>query len=154
VRWNRPHKVSVNFDMRFNDRAPRGWGWLKQSGLNVYVQGQSGRAYTRVFGPTSTQSTEPYSRNGLFQITTDVKMNHFFRFGGQRLDLGLAGLNVFNNRIINRVDRVTGGGRIWGVGEYDPTVFDVNDFVKTSVVDDPSNYGPRAQWRVSLDYDF
>jgi outer membrane receptor for ferrienterochelin and colicin len=155
MRWNRPHKVSVNFDMRFNERAPRAWGWLKQSGLNVYLQGQSGRAYTPVFGPTSNQAAEQNSRNGLFQITTDLKLNHFFRFGGQRLDLGLAGLNVFNNRIINRVDGVTGGGRVWGVGEYDPRVFNnLTDYVKESQVDDPSNYGPRARWRVTLDYDF
>jgi outer membrane receptor protein involved in Fe transport len=155
VRWNRPHKVSANFDLRFIDRAPQGWEWLKQTGLNLYIQGQSGRAYTQVFGPTSTQAAEPFSRNGLFQITTDVKINHYVRFGGQRLDLGLAGLNVFNNRIINRVDAVTGRGRVWGVGQYDPSVFpDVNAFVKTSDVDDPSNYGPPAQWRVSLDYDF
>jgi hypothetical protein len=155
VRWNRPHKVSVNFDLRFNERAPGGWGWLKQSGLNLYVQGQSGRAYTQVFGPTSVQAAVPYSKNGLFQITTDIKLNHFFRFGGQRLDLGLAGLNIFNNRLINRVDGVTGKGRVWGVGEYDPAVFpDLTDYVKESLVDDPSNYGPAAQWRFSLDYDF
>jgi hypothetical protein len=154
VRWNRPHKVSINFDMRFNDRAPSGWGWLKQSGLNLYIQGQSGRAYTQVFGPTSVQAAVPYSKNGLFQITTDIKLNHFFRLGGQRLDLGLAGLNVFNNRLINRVDGVTGRGRVWGVGEFDPTVFDVNEYTQESLVDDPSNYGPAAQWRASLDYDF
>jgi hypothetical protein len=147
--------VAVNFDMRFNDRAPQGWGWLKQAGLNVYVQGQSGRAYTQVFGPTSTQAAEPYSRNGKFQVTTDVKLNRFFRFGGQRIDLGIAGLNVFRNRIINRVDRVTGRGRVWGEGEYDPSVFpDLTEFVKTAEVDDPSNYGPPAQWRLTLDYDF
>ena len=154
VRWNRPHKVSANFDLRFSDRAPQGWGWLKQSGLNVYVQGQSGRAYTQVFGPTSTQAAEPFSRNGLFQITADIKLNHYLQFGGQRIDLGIAGLNVFGNRIINRVDRVTGRGRVWGEGEYDRAVFDVNEFVKVSQVDDPSNYGPPAQWRVTLDYDF
>jgi carboxypeptidase family protein/TonB-dependent receptor-like protein/outer membrane beta-barrel protein len=155
VQWNRPHKVSANFDMRFSDRTPHGWSWLKQSGMNVYIQGQSGRAYTQQFGPTSTQAAEPFSRNGPFQIATDVKLNHYIRFGGQRIDLGIAGLNVFGARIVNRVDPVTGKGRVWGAGRYDPNVFpDVNAFVKTSDIDDPSNYGPGAQWRVSLDYDF
>ena len=45
-------------------------------------------------------------------------------------------------------------GRVWGVGEFDPAVFDVNDYVKQSQVDDPSNYGPPAQWRFQLDFDF
>ncbi len=154
VRWNRPHKVTANFDLRFIERAPRGWEWLKQSGINLYVQGSSGRAYTPVFGPASTQSAEPYSRNGPFQVTADIKVNHFFRFGGKRVDLSLAGLNVFGTPVVNRVDRVTGQGRVWGVGEYDPSVFDVTEFTKTSQVDDPSNYGPPAQWRFILDYDF
>ena len=155
VQWNRPHKLSANFDMRFSDRTPHGWSWLKQTGMNVYIQGQSGRAYTQQFGPNSTQAAEPFSRNGPFQITTDVKFNHYVRFGGQKIDLGIAGLNVFGNRIVNRVDPVTGRGRVWGVGRYDPNVFpDVNAFVKTSDIDDPSNYGPGARWRVSLDYDF
>lgn len=154
VRWNRPHKVTANFDLRFNDKAPDGWTWLKQSGVNVYVQGSSGRAYTPVFGPASTQTAEPFSRNGPFQVTADVKVNHFFRFGETRMDLSLAGLNVFGTRLINRVDRVTGKGRVWGVGEYDPSVFDVTEYTKNAEVDDPSNYGPPAQWRIALDYDF
>ena len=154
VRWNRPHKVTVNFDLRFDERTPERLGWLKQAGLNLYVQGTSGRAYTPVFGPTSNQSAEPYSKNGPFQVTADVRLNRYVRFAGQRLDLSVAGLNVFGTRIVNRVDRVTGKGRVWGVGEYDPAVFNVNDYTRVAEVDDPSNYGPPAQWRITLDYDF
>ena len=154
VRWNRPHKVTANFDLRFSERWPEGWSWLRQSGINVYVQGSSGRAYTPVFGPTSNQSAEPYSRNGPFQVTTDVRVNRFFRVAGQRLDISVAGLNIFGTRVINRVDRVTGRGRVWGVGEYDPSVFPVTNFTRTAEVDDPSNFGPPAQWRIALDYDF
>jgi hypothetical protein len=78
------------------------------------------------------------------------------RLGSRRIDFSVAGTNIFNNYVINRVDRVTGHGRVWGYGEYDPfnPVFGANDFVRTSEVDDPSNYGPGAQWRFSLDYDF
>ena len=118
------------------------------------MQGYSGRAYTQVFSPTSTQSAEPYSKNGPFQVTTDVRLNRFFRLGGQRLDFSIAGLNIFGTRVVNRVDRVTGEGRVWGVGEYDPNVFDVNEYTKVSEVDDQSNYGPPAQWRFQLDFDF
>lgn len=154
VRWNRPHKVTANVDLRFTEKAPDGWSWLKGSGFNLYVQGSSGRAYTPVFGPASTQSAEPYSRNGPFQVTADVRLNRAFRLRGTRMDLSLAGLNVFGTRIVNRVDGLTGQGRVWGVGEYDPAVFDVNEYTKEAYVDDPSNYGPQAQWRIALDYDF
>jgi hypothetical protein len=154
VRWNRPHKLTFNFDLRFDRAQPEGWGWLKDTGLNLYVQGYSGRAYTplNVF---ATQAAEPNSKNGPFQVTTDIKLNRSFRFGGRRIDLSLAGTNVFDNHIIYRIDRVTGRGREWGVGEYDPALFPrINDYTRTSEVDDPSNYGPGAQWRLALDVDF
>jgi hypothetical protein len=138
--------------VRYDTQAP--WAWLKQSGVNVYLQGQSGRAYTPI-DLNSSVAAEPFSKNALFQTTCDVKVNHFLRIGGQRLDLSLAGINVFGNRIIYRVDQVTGRGRVWGVGQYDPTNFpDVNDYTKVSEVDDPSNYGPPATWRFAIDYDF
>jgi hypothetical protein len=154
VRWNRPHKVTANFDLRFREKTPDGWGWLNQTGFNVYVQGTSGRAYTPSFGPASNQSAEPFSRNGPFQVTADIRLNRTIRIGGTRMDLSLAGLNVTGTRVVNRVDAVTGQGRVWGQGEYDPNVFDVNEYTRVSQVDDPSNYGPPAQWRIALDYDF
>ena len=68
----------------------------------------------------------------------------------------MAGNNVFSNRIINRIDPVTGKGRLWGRGSYDPAFPDsrTDPYTRQSEVDDPSNYGPGAQWRLSLDYDF
>ncbi len=153
VRWNRPHKVSASVDVRFDDKGPR---FVKQTGFNLFVQGTSGRAFTpatNAFG----QSAEPYSKNAPFQVTADLKVNRWFRMGGRRLDLSLAGTNVFNNFLINRVDRQTGEGRIAGVGEYSRDQY-VSDsawrYALQSQVDDPSNYGPGAQWRMSLDYDF
>ena len=154
VRWNRPHKVAVNFDLRFdrNDVSP----WIRHSGLNVFVQGLSGRAYTPL-NPLSDQAAEPNSKNGPFQTTTDVRVNRWFFVGGRKFDLSLWGSNIFNDHLVNRVDRVTGQGRVWGVGEYDPVLFPAtkdNQYVKESEVDDPSNYGPGAAWRITLDYDF
>jgi hypothetical protein len=155
VSWNRPHKVTASLDLRFHDKAPNGLGWLKNSGLNWYVQGQSGRAYTPIFGPASTQVAEPNSKNGPFQVLVDVKANHAVRLWGRRVDFGVAGRNIFNNPIVNRIDRVTGQGRAWGVGEYDAEAgYNVTEYTRISEVDDPSNYGPKAQWRVSLDVDF
>jgi hypothetical protein len=142
-------------DLRFDEAAPR--TWLKQSGLNVFIQGISGRAYTPA-SLTSAVAGETNSKNGPFQITTDFRFNHYFRFGDRKLDFSLNGTNIFNNRILNRVDRVTGGPRTRGVGEYDPSrpgELLIND-PKTLVnlIDDPSNLGPGAQYRLSLDYDF
>jgi hypothetical protein len=141
-------------DLRYEDRGPERFPWLRHSGLNLYVQGQSGRAYTPI-NLYSTQAATPYSKNAKFQVTTDMRLNHWFRWAGHRMDLSLAGLNIFNNKLIYRVDRVTGAGRVWGKGEYDPRLFPhVNDYTYISEILDPSNYGPTAQYRVSLDYDF
>jgi outer membrane receptor protein involved in Fe transport len=155
VRWNRPHKLAANFDLRFDEAAPERWGFLRNMGFNVYVQGQSGRAYTPVT-LNSTQAAEPNSKNGLFQMTTDFRVNRWFKLASKRLDLSLAGTNVFNNYIINRVDPMTGHGRIWGEGSYDyrNPQLTVDEYTRVSEVLDPSNYGPGAQWRLSLDYDF
>ena len=164
VAWNRPHKLSASFDLRFDDRAPTGLGWLRRSGLNLYVQGHSGHAYTPIYVSqgqvASSQGATPYSENAPFQITTDMRLNHYFRWAGHRLDLSLAGLNVFGTRVIYRVDPVTGEGRVWGQGTYDPSLYpDLRNprtawYTYVSQISDPSNYGPGAQYRLSLDYDF
>lgn len=154
VRWNRPHKLSVNFDARWDDDAP--FGWMKRTGVNVFVTGTSGRAFTPATRDFE-QSAEPYSKNAPFQITTDLRVNRGFRFAGRKIDLSVAGTNIFNNYLINRVDRQTGKGRIEGVGEYARSEYLNNSayqYALQSEVDDPSNYGPGAQWRMQLDYDF
>lgn len=155
VRWNRPHKVTASFDLRFDREAPAGWRWLKQCGLNVFMQGQSGRAYTPLDPTGLITIGEPNSLNAPMQITTDLKLNRWFGLFGRRMDVSLQGTNVFNNRLIYRVDQISGKGFVWGEGEFDPRhVSNLNDYTRISQVDDPSNYGPGAQWRLSLDVDF
>ena len=156
VDWNRPHKLSADFDLRFEDTTPERWEFLKHFGLNVYIQGVSGRAYTPS-NPLSEQAAEPNSKNAPFQLTTDLRLNRSFGTGRRRFDLSLLGTNIFDNHIINRVDPVTGLGRVWGAGSYDPALFpgvENNTYIRQSQVDDPSNYGPGAEWRLQLDYDF
>ena len=154
VSWNRPHKLSISFDARFDDAAPERWGFLKHSGLNLFVQGQSGRAYSPL-STTNAAGGAPYSGNAPVQFTTDMRINHYFRMGARKLDFSVTGQNIFNAHIINVVDPVTGQGLVYGVGRYDPRSFpDVNDYVRVSTVDNPSNYGPGAQWRAQMDYDF
>jgi outer membrane receptor protein involved in Fe transport len=155
VSWNRPQKLSVSLDTRFDEAAPSGLGWMKKMGLNVYIQGLSGRAYTPYDITNQNPIGRPYSRNAPFQITTDFKLNRWFLMSGRRLDLSFQGTNIFNNHLINEVDRITGKGYVWGVGMFDPAhVHGLNDYVKTGTVDNPSNYGPGAQWRLQLDVDF
>jgi outer membrane receptor protein involved in Fe transport len=154
VSWNRPHKLAVVFDARFDKTAP--WSWARHSGLNLYIQGNSGRSYTPQ-NPLTDQAGEPNSKNGPFQITTDIRLNRSLFMFSRRLDVSVVGVNIFSNRLISRVDPVTGRGRVWGEGLYDPVLFPLtrgNNYLKQSAVDDPSNYGDGVQWRFSLDYDF
>ncbi len=159
--WNRPHQLFANLDLRFDDEVPRGLAWVRHSGLNVIVQARSGRPYTPMTAVDGrlVQIGESNSKNAPVQFTTDVKVNHVFHVMGQRIDLGVQGTNIFNNYIINRVDPVTGRGRVWGVGAYSPDATKgLNPqqlaYLRAYQVDDPSNYGPGAQWRLSVDYDF
>ncbi len=157
VSWNRPHKLAVIFDARFDKTAP--WSWVRNSGLNLYIQGYSGRSYTPQ-DTLTTQAGEPNSKNGPFQITTDLRMNRSLHMFSKRLDLSVVGINIFSNRLISRIDPMTGRGRVWGVGSYNPQNpgFPQDPvsvaYLKQSTTDDPSNYGDGVQWRFSLDYDF
>jgi hypothetical protein len=157
VSWNRPHKLAVIFDARFDKTAPR--SWMRHSGLNLYIQGYSGRSYTPQ-DTLSTQAGEPNSKNGPFQITTDIRWNRSLFMFSRRLEISVVGVNVFSNLRINRIDPMTGRGRVWGVGSYNPQNpgFPTDPvsiaWLKQSTVDDPSNYGDGRQWRFSLDYDF
>ncbi len=164
VSWNRPHKLGLNFDLRFDNRAPTSLWWLKRSGLNLYVEGESGHAYTPIFVSqgqvASSQGATPYSKNAPFQVTADMRLNHYFNWGGRRLDVSLTGLNVFGTKLIYLVDPVTGQGYVWGKGSFDPNLYpDLRDpataqYAYVSRIMNPSNYGPGAQYRLSLDYDF
>jgi hypothetical protein len=157
VSWNRPHKLAVVLDARFDKTVSR--SWLRYSGLNLYIQGYSGRAYTPQ-NLLTTQAGEPNSKNGPFQITTDMRLNRSLHMFSRRLEVSVVGVNIFSTHLISRIDPVTGRGRVWGVGSYDPLNpgFPTDPaailYLKQGSVDDPSNYGDGVQWRFSLDYDF
>jgi hypothetical protein len=154
VRWNRPSKLTANIDIRFDDKAPEHFGWAHHMGINLFIQGQSGRSYTPLDIHAVNPVGLPNSRNAPTQFTCDLKLNRWFKLADRRFDVSLAATNVFANHLYNRVDAITGRGRVWGQGEYDPTqVSGLNDFTRVSQVDDPSNYGPGAQWRLQLDVD-
>ncbi len=92
-------------------------------------------------------------------MTTDLRANRWFMIGTQKIDVSLSALNIFNTHVINRVDGITGLGRVWGVGEYSPSYLgplkpSEVEYARDGQVNDPSNYGPGAQWRLQLDYDF
>jgi outer membrane receptor protein involved in Fe transport len=155
VRWNRPHKLAASLDVRFDNDPPAGLGWIRHTGFNLYLQGQSGRSYTPV-NELGITTGEPNSENAPVQVTADFKVNRRIQFAGRRLDVALAGTNVFNNRLVNRVDPLTGRGRVPGAGSYDGSnpKLNVTNRLLVSQAYDPSNYGPGSQWRLTLDYDF
>ena len=161
VSWNRPHQLFANLDVRFDDEAPGGFGWARHSGLNMVVSGRSGRPYTpaAIVDGVSTQIGESNSKNAPVQITTNLKLNHYFRLAGHKVDIGVQGTNVFNNYLFNKLDPVTGKNPRWGVGSYSPEALaglsrQELDYLKISQIDNPSNLGPGAEWRVTFDYDF
>jgi hypothetical protein len=156
VRWNRPHKISGSFDLRFDKETPAALKFMKQTGLNMFVQGQSGRAYTPYDRTGDFAVGEPNSANAPVQITTDMRLNRWFKVGTRRFDISLQGVNIFSNRLIYRVDPITGRGYVWGQGSFDPDYVTrtLNDYVLVSSIGDPSNYGSGAQWRMTLDVDF
>ncbi len=152
VRWNRPMKFTGSFDIRWDEKAPRHWGILRRTGINLFAQAQSGRTYTPVSLLTRQVSALPNSGNAPTQFTLDLKLNRYFKVGTRRFDLSVQGTNVFKNLAINQVDPLTGQGPVWGDGVYDPRFFSVNNFSRVSSVDNPSNYGG-TQWRAQLDVD-
>ena len=154
--WNRPHKLTANLDIRFDKDAPRKWAFLlKQTGINVFVTGQSGRSYTPMDIHDDHAIGLPNSKNAPVQFTTDLKISRWFKVRDRRFDISVQGNNIFNNYLIYRVDPVTGKGYVWGAGQFDPRqVRGVDDYARISKVDDPSNYSAGAQWRAQLDVDF
>jgi hypothetical protein len=153
VSWNRPHKLTGNFDLRFDNDAPRSLPFLRHAGMNVFVQGQSGRAYTPKDAYNINPTGLPYSQNAPLQFTADLKVNRWFKLMDRRFDLSLQGTNVFGNRLIYRVDPITGKGYEWGKGLFDASRFDLTPNYIMGTLDDPSNYGAAAQWRLQLDVD-
>jgi outer membrane receptor protein involved in Fe transport len=154
VTWNRPLKLSGNFDVRWDDKAPQHWAVLDKVGINVYAQAESGRTYTPIAAGSGDPVGLPNSLNAPAQFTVDLKLNRWFRVGDRRFDLSVAGTNIFNNDAINVVDPFSGQGVSWGDGHYDPRYFTgFNNFTKVGSVDNPSNYGS-SMWRAQLDVDF
>jgi hypothetical protein len=93
--------------------------WAKRSGLNVYVQGQSGRSYTPKDINNLNPIGLPNSKNAPMQTTCDVKINRWFLLGTRRFDISVQGLNIFNNYLYNRVDAITGSAAS-GAGRIRP----------------------------------
>jgi outer membrane receptor for ferrienterochelin and colicin len=157
VYWNRPHKATLNFDLRFDQRTPKHWEWLKNSGINVYVLGQSGRAYTPS-SLTSVQAAKPYSGNGPFAITVDTRLNKEIRLSGQKVNLAFYGVNLFDNRVARRIDPFTGEGYKLGKGLFRPSELPTDpaalQYLIDSRISNPSNYDDGRSWRMSVDYDF
>ena len=110
---------------------------------------QSGRAYTPE--DTVDNATGPiYSKNAAPEAVVNLRLDQGFVFGGRRFTVSLLGENIFNTRVLKRVDPNTGKAPAEGAGQYKhPTEFDRN-----AVLRNPGNFGPPVRWRIGLDYDF
>ena len=86
VSWNRPHKLSASFDLRFDRRTPGGLGWAKNMGMNLFIEGQSGRPYTPV-DERGVAVGSPNSGNAPVQFLTDMRIDRVFNSGGRRFTL-------------------------------------------------------------------
>ena len=161
--WNRPHRAKANIEFRvdadqpapklFGLQLPRDWG------VNVFAQGQSGRAYTPQVVEGTTVA-KPYSENSPFQVLFDLRLNKAFRFGRQRLNLTLTGNNIFGTEVPRRIDPITGRGYEDGEGLFSPEELaklgseESRDYRRISLLENPSSYLEGATWRIGFEYDF
>jgi outer membrane receptor protein involved in Fe transport len=153
VSWNRPHKLTASLDVRYDKDGPRWLPLLRQTGMNWFVQGESGRAYTPKDVTGQNNVGLPYALNAPFQVTTDLKVDRWFLLMGRRCDISLQGNNIFGTEVIYRVDPITGRGYVAGAGMFDPAYNVLTPNYITGTLDDPSNYGGGASWRLQLDVD-
>jgi len=73
---------------------------------------------------------------------------------GRRFDLSLQGNNIFGTEVIYRIDPITGVGYKAGAGLFDPA--NIHNLTPNTIIgtlDDPSNYGGGAAWRLQFDVD-
>jgi outer membrane receptor protein involved in Fe transport len=151
--WNRPHKLTLNLDFRVPAAGDRpklfGVTLPREFGANLFLQAQSGRAYT----PTDVDGNATgriFSKNAAPELLVNLRFNKDFKIGSQRLTASLVGENVLDWKIVRRVDSSTGDAPKAGVGQFQqPTEFEIN-----GTLNNPSLYGPPARWRLGLDYDF
>lgn len=176
VEWNRPHKISASFDIRFEKNPPERMKWLRETSLRLYVNGQSGRAYTPRDTSNNFDLGPVNSKNGPFQVTSDLTVSRAFRVFGRKTELSVRGNNIFGSRLVYNIDPITGKGYRFGDGlfapgyilrrfplpsptdaEYETKLAERENNVSKYLIgtlNDPSNYGSSAQWRAQIDVDF
>ena len=161
--WNRPHRAKANIEFRvdgdqpapklFGLQLPRDWG------INLYAEGQSGRAYTPQVEEGETVA-KPYSENAPFNVLFDLRLNKAFRFGRQRLNFTITGNNIFGTKVPRRIDPITGRGYEDGEGLFSPEELaklgseESREYRRISLLENPSSYLQGATWRFGFEYDF
>jgi outer membrane receptor protein involved in Fe transport len=152
--WNRPHKITGNFDFRVPStgdrprvlgvRVPNGFGF------NLFGTVQSGKAYTPQ-DVDGNATGRVYSKNGPIEAVFNVRLNQEIGVGGSRkLNFYLIGENILDWKVVRRVDPSTGEAPEAGAGQYlNPTPFDIN-----AVLTNPAYYGTPLRIRLGVDYDF
>ena len=117
--FDQRHKVSANFDLRFDKGQGPSWGatkFLENAGLNILVNAASGTPYTPTtiynevtLAAVATQPIGPLnSRYGPWTIQVDAKLNKTVSASGLDVDFYLWVLNLFDRDNVNTV--YTGSG--------------------------------------------
>jgi len=117
--WNKPHKLSLNIQMRMPAKEQRRlWRIKVPSDWDLHAQWliQSGKPYT----PTRDQQEtgKRYSKNGPWDNLLDLRLTKYFGKGTIKAKVYLDVENVLNDRTVRTIDSETGKTPVPGKGTY------------------------------------
>jgi hypothetical protein len=155
--WNRPHRLSANFDFRVrNYRGPRLLGLQLPGhwGFNCYYSLSSGRAYTKQ-DFTGQAISEDYAHNGPIEQNFNMKLQKWILWGDYRIDFNLQGWNVFGWDEPRSVDPITGEPYKDGFGTYaNPPTNPDSRLARYLSLADPSRLGSPRRFKFSVGVNF
>ncbi len=131
--WDKPWTVSMNADFSVFDKdRPEIFGWRLPPNwsVNILARAEAGQRYTPYIGvdivgeapdvhyePIS--SPDRYSALGPYKSTVNLRLNKFWKFGGnQKLTFYVEVRNLFNHKDYRRINPWTGDG--YKIGDYNP----------------------------------
>ena len=155
--WNRPHRLSANFDFRVRDiRGPKVLGLRLPGhwGFNAYYSLSSGRAYTSR-DLAGNLTSDDYAENGPFEQDLNMKLQKWIEWGNHKIDFTLQGWNVLNWESPRTLDAVTGKAYEEGVGSYSDTLNDPDARLSRYLgLLDPSRNGSPRRFKLSVGVNF
>ncbi len=155
--WNRPQRLSANFDFRVRSmKGPRLLGLQLPGhwGFNCYYNLSSGRAYTKQ-DMTGQTDSEDYAYNGPVEQSFNMKLQKWILWGDYRIDFNLQGWNVFGWDEPRSVDPMTGEPYEDGKGSYaSPPTDPDSRLARYLSLADPSRMGSPRRFKFSVGVNF